>query len=80
MSTLLGAALDPLEAALRMLGAAAADVIGALDGGGQVDPLDERDPEYIRETLPALRLLSSLYFRADVRGLSNIPVAGPGSL
>jgi 1-acyl-sn-glycerol-3-phosphate acyltransferase len=77
LSTLLGAAPEPLEAALRMLGAAAADVVGSVDGGGQVDPLDERDPEYIRETLPALRLLSSLYFRADVRGLDNIPVAGP---
>jgi 1-acyl-sn-glycerol-3-phosphate acyltransferase len=60
-----------------MLGAAAADVAGALDGGAATDPLDERDPDYIRETLPALRLLSSLYFRADVRGLSNIPAAGP---
>jgi 1-acyl-sn-glycerol-3-phosphate acyltransferase len=77
VSSLLGAAPDPLEAALRMLGAAAADVVGAVDGGGPVDPLDERDPEYIRETLPALRLLSSVYFRADVRGLENIPVAGP---
>jgi 1-acyl-sn-glycerol-3-phosphate acyltransferase len=77
LSTLLGAAPDPLEASLRMLGAAAADVVRAVDGGGRVDPLDERDPEYIRETLPALRLLSRVYFRADVRGLDNIPVAGP---
>ena len=59
-----------------MLGAAAADVAGAL-GAGPTDPLDERDPDYIRETLPALRLLSRLYFRADVRGLDNIPDAGP---
>jgi 1-acyl-sn-glycerol-3-phosphate acyltransferase len=73
----LGAAPGPVEAGLRMLGAAAADVAGALDGGGSDDPLDERDPEYIRETLPALRLLSSVYFRADVRGLDNIPAAGP---
>jgi 1-acyl-sn-glycerol-3-phosphate acyltransferase len=77
LSRVLGAAPDPVEAGLRMLGAAAADVAGALDGGGSNDPLDERDPEYIRETLPALRLLSSLYFRADVRGLDNIPAAGP---
>jgi 1-acyl-sn-glycerol-3-phosphate acyltransferase len=77
LSTLLGAAPDPLEAALRMLGAAAADLVGVVDGGGQIDPLDERDPEYIRETLPALRLLSRVYFRADVRGLDNIPGAGP---
>jgi 1-acyl-sn-glycerol-3-phosphate acyltransferase len=77
LGSLLGAAPDPLEAALRMLGAAAADVVGAVDGGEQVDPLDERDPAYIRETLPALRLLSRVYFRADVRGLDNIPVVGP---
>jgi 1-acyl-sn-glycerol-3-phosphate acyltransferase len=39
--------------------------------------LDERDPDYIRETLPGLWLLASLYFRADVRGLQNIPEEGP---
>jgi 1-acyl-sn-glycerol-3-phosphate acyltransferase len=77
LSSVLGAATGQVEAGLRMLGAAAADVAGALDGGGSNDPLDERDPEYIRETLPALRLLSSVYFRADVRGLDNIPAAGP---
>jgi 1-acyl-sn-glycerol-3-phosphate acyltransferase len=77
LSGLLGAAPDPLEASLRMLGAVAEDLIGTLDRSAAVDPLDERDPEYIRETLPALRLLSSMYFRADVRGLSNIPAAGP---
>jgi 1-acyl-sn-glycerol-3-phosphate acyltransferase len=39
--------------------------------------LDERDPDYIRETLPRMWLLSSLYFRGEVRGLGNIPDAGP---
>jgi 1-acyl-sn-glycerol-3-phosphate acyltransferase len=39
--------------------------------------LDERDPDYIRETLPGLWMLASLYFRADVRGLHNIPASGP---
>jgi 1-acyl-sn-glycerol-3-phosphate acyltransferase len=39
--------------------------------------LDERDPDYIRESLPGLWLLSSLYFRAEVRGLGNIPEDGP---
>jgi 1-acyl-sn-glycerol-3-phosphate acyltransferase len=39
--------------------------------------LDERDPDYIRENLPRLWLLSSLYFRAEVRGLGNIPEDGP---
>jgi 1-acyl-sn-glycerol-3-phosphate acyltransferase len=39
--------------------------------------LDERDPDYIRENLPAAWLLSSLYFRGEVRGLGNIPEEGP---
>jgi len=39
--------------------------------------LDERDPDYIRDTLPRLWLLASLYFRAEVRGLDRIPEDGP---
>ena len=39
--------------------------------------LDERDPDYIRDTLPRLWMLASLYFRAEVRGLQNIPEEGP---
>jgi 1-acyl-sn-glycerol-3-phosphate acyltransferase len=39
--------------------------------------LDERDPDYIRENLPGLWMLASLYFRADVRGMHNIPADGP---
>jgi 1-acyl-sn-glycerol-3-phosphate acyltransferase len=46
---------------------------------GRVPPadLDDRDPDYIRETLPRLWLLSSLYFRGEVRGLGNVPEEGP---
>jgi 1-acyl-sn-glycerol-3-phosphate acyltransferase len=39
--------------------------------------LDERDPDYIRENLPWLWLLASLWFRGEVRGLGNIPDSGP---
>ncbi|KWX68030.1 lysophospholipid acyltransferase family protein [Mycobacterium sp. NAZ190054] len=39
--------------------------------------LDQRDADYIREQLPGLWLLASLYFRADVRGLERIPADGP---
>jgi 1-acyl-sn-glycerol-3-phosphate acyltransferase len=39
--------------------------------------LDERDPDYIRVNLPRLWLLSSLWFRAEVRGLGNVPDEGP---
>jgi 1-acyl-sn-glycerol-3-phosphate acyltransferase len=56
-------------------------VIGAIAEEAQrrvpTADLDERDPDYIRETLPGLWMLASLYFRADVRGLQNIPEAGP---
>jgi 1-acyl-sn-glycerol-3-phosphate acyltransferase len=56
-------------------------VIGAIAEEAQrrvpTADLDERDPDYIRETLPGLWMLASLYFRADVRGLQNIPEEGP---
>jgi 1-acyl-sn-glycerol-3-phosphate acyltransferase len=56
-------------------------VIGAIAEEAQrrvpTADLDERDPDYIRETLPGLWMLGSLYFRADVRGLQNIPDEGP---
>ncbi len=39
--------------------------------------LDERDPDYIRESLPGLWLLASLWFRGEVRGLERIPAEGP---
>ncbi|HEY7928026.1 MAG TPA: 1-acyl-sn-glycerol-3-phosphate acyltransferase [Candidatus Dormibacteraeota bacterium] len=39
--------------------------------------LDERDPDYIRDQLPFLWMLSSLYLRAEVRGMENIPEVGP---
>jgi 1-acyl-sn-glycerol-3-phosphate acyltransferase len=39
--------------------------------------LDERDPDYIRDNLPGLWLLASLWFRGEVRGLGNIPDHGP---
>ncbi|HEX6653382.1 MAG TPA: hypothetical protein VF072_11610, partial [Thermoleophilaceae bacterium] len=59
----------------------AARVIGAIAQEAQrrvpTADLDERDPDYIRETLPRLWMLASLYFRAEVRGLQNIPEEGP---
>ena len=66
----------------RMLAAAGGDVAGALNpvsgnGHGPDDWLDAWDPEYIRTTLPTLRLFSDVYHRAEVRGLNNIPAEGP---
>jgi 1-acyl-sn-glycerol-3-phosphate acyltransferase len=41
-----------------------------------VADLDERDPDYIRESLPRFWLLASIYFRGEARGLGNIPEKG----
>jgi 1-acyl-sn-glycerol-3-phosphate acyltransferase len=70
-----------LGAALRAAGSLVADVAGAVAAQArsavpQAD-LDERDPDYIRESLPGMWMLASLYFRAEVRGLQNIPEEGP---
>jgi 1-acyl-sn-glycerol-3-phosphate acyltransferase len=65
------------QAYLQMAIAAAEDLAGTVTGRGGSDPFALRDPEYIERTLPALRLASSLYYRADVRGLDNIPAEGP---
>jgi 1-acyl-sn-glycerol-3-phosphate acyltransferase len=39
--------------------------------------LDERDPDFIRERLPLMWLIASVWFRGEVRGLGNIPDSGP---
>src|SRR4051794_17507827 len=52
-------------------------VAGALQSRIPVADLDERDPDYIRENLPGIWLLASLWFRGDVRGLGNVPEEGP---
>jgi 1-acyl-sn-glycerol-3-phosphate acyltransferase len=80
---LVGAVPAAVGGAARMLGAAAVDAAGVVDprrlvgGRPAVDPFDLRDPDYIRRTLPALRAMSEIYFRSEVRGLENIPARGP---
>ncbi|MEA2211485.1 MAG: hypothetical protein QOF83_1433 [Solirubrobacteraceae bacterium] len=39
--------------------------------------LDERDPDFIRERLPLMWLMASLWYRGEVRGLGNVPDSGP---
>src|SRR2546423_1989862 len=60
-----------------LAGRLARAVTGALQSRIPVADLDERDPDYIRESLPRLWLAASLYFRGEVRGLGNIPEEGP---
>jgi 1-acyl-sn-glycerol-3-phosphate acyltransferase len=75
-SGLIGRALEATGGSLRMAEAMLGDLAGALgvlEDDTPDDWFDARDPEYIRETLPALRAWSDLYFRAEVSGLENIP-------
>jgi 1-acyl-sn-glycerol-3-phosphate acyltransferase len=67
--------LGAAAGSVRMAAAGAEDLAGARKHPD--DWLDAWDPGYIRTTLPALRALSKVYFRAEVRGLSNIPEEGP---
>lgn len=60
----------------RAVGAVAGSVAGSVAGRLRAD-LDDRDPDYIRENLPLVWLLSSLWFRGEVRNLGNIPESGP---
>jgi 1-acyl-sn-glycerol-3-phosphate acyltransferase len=48
----------------------------ALDG----NDIDAWDPNYIRRVLPLWRAVLCNYFRAEVRGLENIPESGPALL
>jgi len=61
--------------AARMAAVGGGDMVGATRRPD--DWLDAWDPHYIRTTLPALRAMSKLYFRAEVHGLNNIPADGP---
>ena len=59
----------PLERLVSAIAGAARARVPAAD-------LDERDPDFIRESLPAQWLLASLWFRGEVRGLGNVPEEG----
>jgi 1-acyl-sn-glycerol-3-phosphate acyltransferase len=65
-----GGILGLTERAVRLVASQVAKRIPAAD-------LDDRDPDYIRERLPGMWLLASLYFRGEVRGLGNVPEDGP---
>ena len=75
------AAASGAASLVSSLAGAAGRAIGAVAEQAQrrvpTADLDERDPDYIRDTLPRLWLLASLYFRAEVRGLERVPEEGP---
>jgi 1-acyl-sn-glycerol-3-phosphate acyltransferase len=64
------------RAGRSLLGAVAGPVLERIQERLTAD-LDDRDPDYIRENLPLVWLLSSLWFRGEVRDMDRIPEQGP---
>ena len=60
----------------ELAGRAAAPVANRVQDMLSAD-FDDRDPDYIRDNLPLVWLLSSLWFRGEVRNLGNIPEDRP---
>jgi 1-acyl-sn-glycerol-3-phosphate acyltransferase len=71
-----GRPLNPADVA-ALVGRAAGVIARTAQSRVPTADLDERDPDYIRESLPGLWLLASLWFRAEVRNLERIPAQGP---
>src|SRR5688500_15498672 len=69
--------LRQADALAQSFGAVGSDVKSLVDGSEPLDWFDRRDPEHIRRTMPGLKAFSDHYFRAEVRGLDNIPAEGP---
>jgi 1-acyl-sn-glycerol-3-phosphate acyltransferase len=63
--------------ALGAARATATALVGDLLNSRPDDPLAERDPRFIRETLPTYSRMAQIYFRPQVRGLERIPAEGP---
>ncbi len=75
----LGAAGTVVNGAVAWGEMAASDLVDlrqTFDG----NDIDAWDPDYIRRVLPLWRAVTGTYFRGEVRGLDNIPDAGPALL
>jgi 1-acyl-sn-glycerol-3-phosphate acyltransferase len=68
---------NPLQAVPKLVVGAISGIARRIADAVPSADLDTRDTDYIRETLPGLWMLASIYFRADVRGLHHIQKEGP---
>jgi 1-acyl-sn-glycerol-3-phosphate acyltransferase len=80
----LGRASGGIDDATRRLAGVGMGAVGTLGarlakgvGGRLTADLDDRDPDYIREKLPLSWLFATLWYRAEVRNLGNVPEEGP---
>jgi 1-acyl-sn-glycerol-3-phosphate acyltransferase len=76
-----GGGLGQIAGTLAGVGVDAARVLGNRLAQGVSErltaDLDDRDPDYVRERLPLSWLFATLWYRAEVRNLGNIPETGP---
>jgi 1-acyl-sn-glycerol-3-phosphate acyltransferase len=68
---------DERESGRSLLSRLAGGLAGQLQRRLPRADLDERDPDYIREQLPLMWMMASIWYRGEVRGLGNIPDSGP---
>src|SRR4051812_19068870 len=72
---------QPIKGMAAMGGSMLDDMVQLLSSGiPPGDDLDAWDPEYIRETVPLMKMAFGAYFRGEVRGLDNIPADRPSLL
>jgi 1-acyl-sn-glycerol-3-phosphate acyltransferase len=73
--------LGQITGSLGRVGFDAARVLGRrLAEGAQqrlTADLDDRDPDYVRERLPLSWLAATIWYRAEVRNVGNVPESGP---
>jgi 1-acyl-sn-glycerol-3-phosphate acyltransferase len=68
---------DQSQSRRSLIARAASELASQLQRRIPRGDLDDRDPDYIRERLPLMWLLASIWHRGEVRGLGNIPDEGP---
>ena len=66
---------DAVRLAQDLAGKAVGRAARSLQKRLQAD-LDDRDPDYIRENLPLSWLMATIWYRAEVRNLKNVPEKG----
>lgn len=75
-----GALTSAVTRPVGVLGAAVRsgrEVVESLLSGGGPGDIDDRDPDYIRDTLPGFWMLARTWFRGEVRGMEHVPPEGP---
>jgi 1-acyl-sn-glycerol-3-phosphate acyltransferase len=72
-----GGIASAISGRLGQVGSLARGMVSAATPRFRPGDLDDRDPDFMRELLPATWLFVSAWFRPDIQGLHHIPSDGP---